>query len=240
MRHAVAFAATFALAVLAVVVVPARTERIVERLRVALATDPRARLRFYRRYVVSSLLVVTAVAVVVGISGEPIGLRAPRDDFPFATLLPLLGAMACLVLLGQVAGQERVAAQRGRALVLLPETREERRWWALVSLGVGVSEEAVYRGLFVLHLHALAPSLRLLPLAVASAVVFGLGHRYQGWFGVVASGLLGLAFGVTTVLTRSLVPAVLTHAWWDYVTGTRGAAAARQDAATDPLPPPPV
>ncbi len=240
MRHAVAYAATFVLAVLAVVVVPGRTQRIVERLRVALETDPSARLRFYRRYVVSSLLVVAFVAVVVAISGEPIGLRAPRAVWPFATILPLLGAIACVVLLGQVVGEDRVAAQRGRALVLLPETREEKRWWLLVSLGVGVSEEAVYRGLFLLHLHALSPSLRLLPLAVVSAVVFGIGHRYQHWFGVVATGLLGLAFGVTTVLTRSLVPAILTHAWWDYVTGTRGAAAARSGEASDPLPPPPA
>jgi membrane protease YdiL (CAAX protease family) len=239
-RHAVAFAATFALALVAVVVVPGRTQRIVERLRVALETDPGARLRFYKRYVVSSLLVVAFVAVVAAISGEPIGLRAPRGDWPYATVLPLGGAVLCILLVARVAGQRRIEAQRGRALVLLPGTREEKRLWLLVSLVIGASEEAVYRGLFLLHLHALAPSLRLLPLAVLAAAVFGAGHRYQHWFGVVATGLLGLAFGVTTVLTRSLVPAVLVHAWWDYVTGIRGAAMARSGEGSDPLPPPPV
>jgi membrane protease YdiL (CAAX protease family) len=239
-RHAVAFAATFALAAYLVAVAPRRTQRLVERLRVALETDPSARLRFYRRYLVSSLLVVAFVAVVVAISGEPVGSYRPRVTWFPTVLGTLTVAVVGILLVMQAAGPRRLESQQGRARVLLPSTREERRLWLLVSLMIGVSEEAVYRGLFVLHLHALAPSLRLMPLAVAAAVAFGIGHRYQGWYGVVGTGLLGLAFGVTTVLTRSLVPAMLTHAWWDYVTGIRGAATVRSAEGSDPLPPPPA
>lgn len=232
MRHAVAFAATLALAVLAIVVVPRRTQRIVERLHRALETDPGARLRFYRRYLASSLLVVAFAVVVVAVSGVPFaeaGVRWPRGEWAYASVLPLLGAIAGIVVVGFVSGQGR-QAQTTPARVLLPVTRAERRLWLLVAIAVGLSEEAAYRGLFVLHLHALAPSLRLLPLAVASALVFGVGHRYQRWFGVVAAGLLGLAFGVTTVLTRSLLPAVVTHAYWDVLTGLRGVPAPGPDA----------
>jgi membrane protease YdiL (CAAX protease family) len=103
--------------------------------------------------------------------------------------------------------------------VLAPTDRRERRLWPLVAVTAGVTEELLYRGLFVLHLHALVPSWRPGVLAVLSAVAFGLAHRYQGPFGMVSSGVLGLAFGIVAMVVGNVVVVVALHTFWDVVVG---------------------
>lgn len=44
----------------------------------------------------------------------------------------------------------RCAVKRFTLAFLLPSTKDERRWWWIVSLTAGICEEALYGG-FVLH-----------------------------------------------------------------------------------------
>jgi membrane protease YdiL (CAAX protease family) len=64
-------------------------------------------------------------------------------------------------------------------------------------------EELFYRG-FLIGL--LGPAFGVLPAVLLSSTVFGFGHAYQGWFGVVRTAIIGLALAVAFVLTNSL--------WW--------------------------
>lgn len=50
------------------------------------------------------------------------------------------------------------------------------------------------------------------------AVLFGLGHLPQGWLGVVATTVLGLALGTIMVKHRSIWPAVIAHGAFDATT----------------------
>ena len=48
-----------------------------------------------------------------------------------------------------------------------------------------------------------------------SSVVFGLGHIYQGWMGVILTSLLGAGLGVLTWRHRSIWPSVFAHGFID-------------------------
>jgi membrane protease YdiL (CAAX protease family) len=224
-RHVAALAEIAALLVVVGVVLPARTERRIARLRERIANDPRARLRFYARYlaVATASLVLCAVVVVTGGEGFD---RAGTGWPPYATgrLLPglLLAELAVAVVLlvtRAVAKRYDPAAldrerQLGRIAFLVPESRAERRAWPLVAGAIGLQEEALFRGVFVLYLATLTGVSPWL-LAVAAALVFAVGHRYQAWLGTVVSGGLGLGFGLVTAATGSIWPAVLLHALFD-------------------------
>jgi membrane protease YdiL (CAAX protease family) len=222
-RHVVALAAIAGLAAVAVTVLPGRTVRRIAALRAALALDPDARLGFYRRVLASTPLAVAAVALVAAIGG--IGARGVGIGWPpyaWDRLLPatvggLGGFVVVMLTIAAATGRLREGrtAANESARVLLPVSRRERRLWPLVAVGIGVTEEALFRGLFVFAPHALAPALPRPALVVASAAGFGLGHRYQGWYGVLGTALLGAVFGLVAVATGSLLPAVGLHACWD-------------------------
>lgn len=100
---------------------------------------------------------------------------------------------------------------------LLPRTKREKLVFAVLSLAAGVGEELAYRGFLV-------PTLALLMgsewgAALASSAVFGTLHAYQGWLGMIRTGVLGLLLAASLLLSGSLWPAILAHAILDLLAG---------------------
>lgn len=208
------------------VVLPRRAERRLAALRARIARDPGARFRFYLRYLAFGAISVVAYAVTVALGGE--GFAVAGAAWPDRAVPWVLGGVYTgIVVAGGIIGLTRAvggrfdpaafdtAKQFERVEFLVPDAPRERAVWGLVSLAIGVAEELVYRGLFVLYAAAL---LGVSPwwLVLPSSVVFALNHRYQGWFGVVATGALGLGFAIMTVMAGSLWPAIVLHAAFDY------------------------
>ena len=85
----------------------------------------------------------------------------------------------------------------------------------LLAVGLlfgGIAEELVFRGYIIGWGTRLFGNHAGLLLALASAVVFGLAHFYQGLPGMVATGLVGLVFGITYLASgRRLAPAIFAH-----------------------------
>jgi membrane protease YdiL (CAAX protease family) len=75
---------------------------------------------------------------------------------------------------------------------------------------VGVYEELTARG-FLLS-RCLAALDGVWAPVLLSALLFGLGHVYQGWIGVVQTMMIGVIFAISTVRWGTLWPAILAHA----------------------------
>jgi uncharacterized protein len=84
----------------------------------------------------------------------------------------------------------------------------------LVSV-VAVAEETIFRGYLLLRFQK---GLRLAPFTAAflSAVVFSLGHGYEGTAGVVTVGFIGLAFALVYQWRGSLVAPMIMHFLVDF------------------------
>lgn len=103
---------------------------------------------------------------------------------------------------------------------ILPQTRRELIPFFALAVTAGVCEEFLYRGF------AMAVFFRWgLPAwiaVLASSLLFGLAHLYQGRGGLAATTILGLLFGATRVAFASLVPVMFWHTGVDMVAGIAG------------------
>ena len=100
---------------------------------------------------------------------------------------------------------------------LLPETTAERAHFAWLAVTAGFAEEVVFRGFLVRAVEAASGSVWV--GVAASAIVFGLAHRYQGAGGAVRAGVLGAILSAPLIVTGSIVPAILAHAALDLTAG---------------------
>lgn len=212
--------ATIVVALL-VFVQPERGRRRFRRLEEEVRTDPTARVRFYRGSIVAAWT-MTVVVVVIGLlaraGGHPIGLPPARSDEARSAAWLVTAELAVLLPLSILLLRSRrpaivrlVRRQIGHVRALLPVTREERTTFIAVAFTAGICEEVVFRWGGITYVRWLAPGASDLVVIVVIGVVFGLGHLYQGRWGVVATGLAGSLFTWLTLETGSLAPAVIIH-----------------------------
>ncbi len=102
---------------------------------------------------------------------------------------------------------------------LLPENDRETRWFNALSVTAGICEEVIYRGFLIAYFAAFVG---LVPAAIISSFVFGLGHAYQGWRGIVKTGVIGLVFAGIYLLTGSLWAPIVVHVLLDITSGMLG------------------
>lgn len=170
------------------------------------------RLRIYLRSVVSQWLLVVCIAMLWWTRARTpaaLGLDIPLSVRGLAGFV-IVAVMAITVLSYWTYTLARLdAAGRGKFLAWLerskmaPRTRAEAFAFVPVALTAGICEELLYRGFIFWFL---APTLGLPLTVVASAVVFGLGHGYQGWRGILSTTGTGFFLGVFYALSGTL--------WW--------------------------
>lgn len=97
---------------------------------------------------------------------------------------------------------------------LLPQGRVECIAFSVVALSAGFCEEIVFRGFAPIFIQSHLADNVWLALAATSGV-FGLHHAYQGFKGVLSTAIAGLAFGLVTLLSGSLAPAIVLHVLMD-------------------------
>lgn len=96
---------------------------------------------------------------------------------------------------------------------LLPRTAGERFWAGVIAFNAGLSEEVFFRLALPLLLAAVTGQAALaFWLAV---VIFGLGHAYQGLFGVIATTVIGALLGLIYLYSGNLWLVVVIHAGID-------------------------
>lgn len=168
--------------------------------------------------VLQALLVLGGVYLLLAAreqSFEQIGLRAPRrEDFGRALIVVLAGFGANLLLtlavvvLSPGTLEDHIAGLESLAVGLTGDTPIAAM--LLLLLLVGFYEEIVARGLLLTRARELVGG--FWAPALISAVLFALGHFYQGFYGVVQTAMFGLVLAVFTLKWGTLWPAILAHA----------------------------
>jgi membrane protease YdiL (CAAX protease family) len=86
---------------------------------------------------------------------------------------------------------------------------------AFLVIVVAIAEETIFRGYLLLRFRGI--NLSLPSAAVWSAVIFSLGHGYEGSSGVVTVGTMGLLFAVVYLWRQSLVAPMVMHFLQDFI-----------------------
>jgi membrane protease YdiL (CAAX protease family) len=92
---------------------------------------------------------------------------------------------------------------------MLPRNRAEALHLLPLILNAGVSEEVCFR-LYVPLLMVLS-GVGAVAAFVAASLIFGLLHRYQGWVGVVATGVVGSVLALAYLACGGLWLPILLH-----------------------------
>jgi membrane protease YdiL (CAAX protease family) len=150
--------------------------------------------------------------------------------------LVLASATAVTLMVAQLPGALRdydaLARVRRRLANLermLPRTDTELALFWVLALTAGVCEETLYRGYLFWYLGHWLPVVAVLAVG---AIVFGIGHSYQGPRGVLTTTLAGLVAGGVYLLTGSLYLPMVLHAFMDAWSGYVGRAALRASEGT--------
>jgi membrane protease YdiL (CAAX protease family) len=95
---------------------------------------------------------------------------------------------------------------------ILPVSREERAWFAAISVTAGICEEVLYRGFLIRYLADSPWHFQIWIALGISSIVFGLAHGYQGVSGIIGTALLGALMAAVFVITGSLLLPMALHA----------------------------
>lgn len=187
-------------------------------------TLPAARRRAYREAMLLQWGLVALLAALWAWLGRPwtaLGL-VPGLTPGFLGVAAGAALMAVLVwrqrtgILADDGALDAVRAKLAGLEVMLPHTREELRRFYALSVTAGVCEELLYRAFLIWYL---AQFTGLVQAVALSSVVFGVGHAYQGWKGVLKTGAFGLFLGAVYVVSGSILLPALLHALMDAHSG---------------------
>ncbi|WP_295636908.1 type II CAAX endopeptidase family protein [uncultured Methylibium sp.] len=137
-------------------------------------------------------------------------------------------AYAVAALVRSADARASVRQQLGGLAAVLPHTRTELHWFGGLSLTAGFCEEFLYRGYFV---WVFAPWLGWWGAAALSLPFFAVAHAYQGWSGVLRTGVVGALFTLVVAILGSLWPAIVLHALVDLGSGVIAWLALREGSA---------
>lgn len=146
---------------------------------------------------------------------DPIGFWG-RAGFGLVLLLAIFFGVQIVRLPKLVGANLAKWAERMEGLRITPRTRDELLVFILVAITAGVWEELLYRGFFIWFL---LPITGMIGAILISSAIFGIGHIYQGWGGVLNTGIVGLVFAIFYVYSESLWWLMAAHALVDIYGG---------------------
>ena len=178
----------------------------------------------YMRTMLRGWVVAAAVLVawkLAGRSFDDLGLKWPPEPLEFAAIafaLTTIAVLAWQVSFGFRPSEKDIAAWKRQldALKLAPRNAKELLAFIPVSITAGVWEELFYRGFLMWFF---APLAGVVGSIVITSIIFGIGHAYQGWKGVVRTTLAGAFFATGYALTGSLWWLMILHAAIDVFAG---------------------
>ena len=190
------------------------------------AGDAGARTRSYRWAIGLQLVDGALILVLWAVSGRPVEGLVRLDWLPQGWWTGAAWGvvlLACALLIAQVAairGNETGLSTARKQMTsiegVLPHTPGELKLFLALSVAAGVGEEIVFRGYLLAYFDGLVgPTGAVL----ASTLLFGWVHLYQGAAGIVRTGIVGLLYAGAYVVTGSLLAPMLLHVVMDAASG---------------------
>lgn len=145
------------------------------------------------------------------------------DDFIMDVVIAIAFWFAAVLVLG-VLGVAFLSSQRQHMQDatkvlqgLAPHGALGISMWIVLSLTAGICEEFVFRGYLQRQFSALTSS--VVGGVILSAMVFALGHLYEGGAKAALIGVFGAMFGALAAWKKNLRPGIMAHAWHDIFSG---------------------
>jgi membrane protease YdiL (CAAX protease family) len=190
--------------------------------RLKATTDPAAKVKFYRKIFAAqwTLAALVLLAVGRGIFWAPakfawMNTAVARSVGGGALVGILIGLIAPFLALSKPKGRATLRKAFGKLAFFLPTQTGQFGWFGAICITAGICEEWVFRG-FLFHYFRQTPwHFGLAATFVISTVLFGANHFYQGWKGILSTGLLGAGFGLLYLWTGSLLAPMILHALVD-------------------------
>jgi uncharacterized protein len=192
---------------------------------------PRVKLAVYRSAIALQWTAVALVAarwVGTGRSWSTLGLVPRWGGGLLGVAVGLTVIVVVLVRQGYLEPADDAALERVRQRTrhlerMLPAAGRERTWFFALAGTAGLCEEVLYRGYVIWYLVAwawlFAPHQSFLVAAIASSLLFGAGHAYQGARGILLTAAVGGFLAAVYWITRSLFAGMLIHALMDLHAG---------------------
>lgn len=127
-----------------------------------------------------------------------------------------LGAVGAVLRLFHLTPAQKVVA------AIAPQDIPQAIVWLVLCITAGIVEEFVFRGYLLQQFSSLpvgGTRARLVVGTIASSLLFGAAHGYEGLGGMIAITAYGAMFCGLTLYRRSLRPGMIAHAWQDSFTG---------------------
>jgi membrane protease YdiL (CAAX protease family) len=144
------------------------------------------------------------------------GWQALGDDLGAAAIFWMLSLMV-LTCLGLALQKLNLGTPQKTLAALAPQSAVEMLLWIALSVSAGFVEELVFRGYFLRQFTA--PFARVAVGVVASSLLFGCVHAYEGAAGMIAIAAYGALFCGLALLRGTLRPGMIAHAWHDIFSG---------------------
>jgi len=183
-----------------------------------------ARSRVYARMLVEEWALAAAVLALTLWRARPLatlGLGMPAGwrlllGVAFPLVYSILVVMQGRALMARPQALARLRDKLAPLRALAPHTAAEFRLFVPLSITAGICEELLCRGYLVWVLQAW---IGLVPAALASMVVFGLAHAYQGRKFAMRAFYTGVGLGMLALITGSILPGMVLHALIDLGSG---------------------
>jgi membrane protease YdiL (CAAX protease family) len=120
----------------------------------------------------------------------------------------LLAANVILFGLGSILQFFHITMSK-EVIFMLPRTKTEKIFWAILSITAGICEETGFRGYVLTKLNLFFNNWYL--TVALSSLSFGVGHFYQGIGGIILTGIYGLLFCLLFIWRKSLIPGIFAH-----------------------------
>ncbi|MGO8793504.1 MAG: lysostaphin resistance A-like protein [Candidatus Sulfotelmatobacter sp.] len=186
--------------------------------------NPRRKISSYRRIVAIEWIAALAAWLLLRTelfytapSAQRSSLHKIDSSFIWGFVLALLvGSLLQAFLVGRNLKVRDKLLRAFRALdFILPVTREERAWFALVSITAGICEEILYRGFLIRYLSDSPWHTGTWYALGVSSLAFGMAHGYQGVKGIAGTAIIGAVMAVIFIMTGSLWMPMALHAAFD-------------------------